>query len=74
MIDINGSLQTWDVELPVHITLEGYVPMEIDGFTIMEHHGEWINGRWTFDSGVPFYQWKHHATAQGWLFYQNAKK
>lgn len=26
-----------------------------------------FNGTWTFDTKVPFYQWMHQATKQGWL-------
>ena len=74
LIDINGALQTWDVGLPVHITLAEYQPMTIDGFQIEDWHGEVTDHGWRFDTRVPFYQWKHHATAQGWLFYQNTEK
>jgi len=31
-------------------------------------HGQDAMGVWRFTSnGLPFYQWRHHATAQGWL-------
>ena len=74
LIDISGALQTWDVTLPVRITLDEYQPMTVDGFPIEESHGFLGSNGWTFNTRVPFYQWKHHATGQGWLFYQNAKK
>ena len=74
LIDISGALQTWDVQLPVKITLREYLPMSIDGFEILEWHGEHSNGQWTFDTKVPFYQWKHEITGQGWLFYQKIEK
>jgi hypothetical protein len=73
MIDINGSLQTWDVQLPVKITLDEYLPLTIDGFQIEEWQGQQVDTQWVFDTKVPFYQWKHQATHQGWLFYQNIK-
>jgi hypothetical protein len=25
------------------------------------------NGTWNFDTKIPFYQWLHHASKQGWL-------
>lgn len=31
-------------------------------------HGQDTMGVWRFSTnGLPFYQWRHHATAQGWL-------
>ena len=31
-------------------------------------HGQDAMGVWRFTTaGLPFYQWRHHATAQGWL-------
>ena len=26
-----------------------------------------FNGTWIFDTKIPFYQWLHHASGQGWL-------
>jgi len=72
-IDVDGAVSTFPLTQPLRITLVEYQPMTIDGFTIMEHHGRWDNNRWIFDTEVPFYQWKHYITGQGWLFYQNTK-
>ena len=42
-----------------------------DGWESRPAHGEELPGCWQFVIGVPFYQWKHHATAQGWLLEPN---
>ncbi|NDB65911.1 MAG: hypothetical protein EB168_09630 [Euryarchaeota archaeon] len=63
---------TWSVTVPLVITLTAYRTTTVDGFLIEDWQGETTEHRWRFDTVVPFYQWKHHATAQGWLFYQNA--
>lgn len=37
-------------------------------------HGQDAMGVWRFTSnGLPFYQWQHHATAQGWLLEPTGK-
>jgi len=69
-VDVDGAVSTFPLTQPLKITLVEYKPITIDGFPIMEHHGRWDNDRWIFDTEVPFYQWKHQATDQGWLFYQ----
>jgi hypothetical protein len=51
---------------------DGISHTTVDGFLIEDWRGETTEHGWRFDTVVPFYQWKHHATAQGWLFYQNA--
>lgn len=63
---------TWSVTVPLVITLTAYRTTTVDGFLIEDWQGETTEHGWRFDTVVPFYQWKHHATAQGWLFYQNA--
>jgi len=59
---------------PVYIEInDGYKLTLIDDFEIKDWMGKVIDGGWVFQCDN-FYQWKHHATDQGWLFYQNAKK
>jgi len=37
-------------------------------------HGSDAMGVWRFTTnGLPFYQWRHHATAQGWLLEPTSK-
>jgi len=37
-------------------------------------HGSDAMGVWRFTTnGLPFYQWRHHATAQGWLLEPTGK-
>jgi hypothetical protein len=39
-----------------------------DGWESRPQHGSDAMGVWRFTSdSIPFYQWKHHATGQGWL-------
>jgi hypothetical protein len=39
----------------------------LDGWEARPQHAWEINGVFTLDTKVAFYQWQHHATAQGWL-------
>lgn len=57
--------------------------LEIDGFELVPNYNHLLPNsssfiqkgtEWKFSIDIPFYQWKHQATHQGWLFYQNAKK
>lgn len=41
--------------------------LKLDGWEARPHHAWEIDGVFTLDTQVPFYQWQHHATAQGWL-------
>jgi hypothetical protein len=42
--------------------------LKFDGWEIRPaYDGIWENSRWTFKLNEPVYQWKHRATAQGWL-------
>lgn len=42
--------------------------LEFDGWQARPQWGQDSMGVWRFSTGqLPFYQWKHHATAQGWL-------
>ena len=39
-----------------------------DGWESRPVHGQNTMGVWRFTTNVlPFYQWRHHATAQGWV-------
>lgn len=41
--------------------------MRFDQWEARPQHGEYQPGTWRFNTDIPFYQWWHHATAQGWL-------
>jgi hypothetical protein len=41
--------------------------LKIDGWEARPQHAWEVNGVFTLDTKVAFYQWLHHATAQGWL-------
>lgn len=42
--------------------------LKFDGWESRPVHGQDFTGMWRFTTdGLPFYQWRHHATAQGWL-------
>lgn len=42
--------------------------LQFDGWEARPEHGSEHEGMWKFTTdGLAFYQWKHHATAQGWL-------
>lgn len=42
--------------------------LKFDGWESRPVHGQDFTGMWRFTTdGLPFYQWQHHATAQGWL-------
>lgn len=45
-----------------------------DGWESRPVHGRDAKGVWRFTTdGFPFYQWQHHATAQGWLLEPTGK-
>ena len=57
---------------PIEITVShvgATVPsLKFDGWESRPVHGQDDTGVWRFTTdGLPFYQWRHHATAQGWL-------
>ena len=57
---------------PIEITVRhsgATVPsLKFDGWELRPVHGRDAIGVWRFTTdGLPFYQWQHHATAQGWL-------
>jgi hypothetical protein len=71
---MTGSIDlhhTVDLLEPIDITIRhqgAYLKsLQFDGWEARPHHAQEINGAWRFQTAIPFYQWKHHATAQGWL-------
>lgn len=60
-----------DLLEPIDITIHhqgAYLKsLQFDGWEARPQHAQEINGVWRFQTSIPFYQWKHHATAQGWL-------
>ena len=71
-ISVNGNTYEHPLLDPIQLKIkDGYQLTLIDGFEIKDWQGYISDGDWYFDSKFPFYQWKHHATDQGWLFYQN---
>ena len=57
---------------PIEITVfhSGITVLSLcfDGWESRPVHGRDAIGVWRFTTdGLPFYQWQHHATAQGWL-------
>lgn len=41
--------------------------LKLDDWEARPQHAWEVNGVFTLDTKVAFYQWQHHATAQGWL-------
>lgn len=41
--------------------------LKLDGWEARPQHAWEVNSVFTLDTKVPFYQWQHHAMAQGWL-------
>ena len=41
--------------------------LKLDGWEARPQHAWEVNGVFVLDTKVAFYQWQHHATAQGWL-------
>ena len=60
-----------DLLAPIDITIRhqgAYLKsLQFDGWEARPQHAQEIDGVWQFQTQIPFYQWKHHATAQGWL-------
>jgi len=72
--DINNQINLHhEVDLlePIDITIHhqgAYLKsLQFDGWESRPQHAQEINGVWRFRTLTPFYQWKHHATSQGWL-------
>lgn len=56
------------IEITVRHTGASVPSLKFDGWEIRPMHGQDAIGVWQFTTdGLPFYQWRHHATAQGWL-------
>lgn len=45
--------------------------LTLDGWEARPQHGEELSGCWQLTTNVPFYQWKHQVTGQGWLLQPN---
>jgi hypothetical protein len=45
--------------------------LKFDGWESRPEYGQELPGCWQLKTDVPFYQWKHHATGQGWLLQPN---
>lgn len=58
LVPINLSVQHNDVYL---------ASLKFDGWESRPQHIWEVDGMFTLDTKVLFYQWQHHATAQGWL-------
>ncbi len=63
---------------PIEITVRhsgATVPsLKFDGWESRPVHGQEAIGVWRFTTnGLPFYQWQHNATAQGWLLEPTSK-
>lgn len=41
--------------------------LKLDNWEARPQHAWEVDGVFTLDTKVAFYQWHHHATAQGWL-------
>lgn len=41
--------------------------LKLDDWEARPQHAWEVNGVFTLDTKIAFYQWQHHATAQGWL-------
>ena len=67
-VNCNGLQSQWPLLEPLQFQANDIVV--IDGIEILPRFGYLChNGRLSIDQ--PFYQWLHHATAQGWLLEPN---
>jgi hypothetical protein len=41
--------------------------LKLDDWEARPQHAWEVNGVFTLDTKIAFYQWQHHATSQGWL-------
>jgi len=71
MINLINLHHAVDLLEPIDITIYhqgAYLKsLRFDGWEARPQHAQEIDGIWRFQTSIPFYQWKHHATAQGWL-------
>lgn len=67
-VNITHSVPLLD---PVHIKVQHdgvYLSsLKLDGWEARPQHAQEVNGEFTLDTKIAFYQWQHHVTAQGWL-------
>ena len=62
------------IEITVFHTGVTVLSLCFDGWESRPVHGQDAMGVWRFiTNGLPFYQWRHHATAQGWLLEPTSK-
>ena len=62
------------IEITVFHTGVTVLSLCFDGWESRPIHGQNAMGVWRFTTnGLPFYQWRHHATAQGWLLEPTSK-
>jgi hypothetical protein len=62
------------IEITVFHTGTTVPSLKFDGWESRPIHGQDTMGVWRFTTnGLPFYQWRHHATAQGWLLEPTSK-
>lgn len=59
------------VEIQVLHTGAYVESLTFDGWESRPQHGQELLGCWQLTTTVPFYQWKHQATGQGWLLEPN---
>lgn len=73
---------TFDYSVPLLTPIEisifhsgiDVVGLEFDRWQARPTWGQDVMGMWRFSTDqLPFYQWKHHATAQGWLLMPTSK-
>jgi hypothetical protein len=63
-VEINN--QTYSAELDAELAFDQDAEVKIDGFDILpKYHYLAEQGQLTIH--IPFYQWLHEVTAQGWL-------
>lgn len=55
------------IKLEIRHTGVELASMCFDQWEARPQHGEYQSDSWKFSTDVPFYQWWHNATAQGWL-------
>jgi len=62
------------IEITVFHTGVTLPSLKFDEWESRPIHGQDTMGVWRFTTnGLPFYQWRHHATAQGWLLEPTSK-
>jgi hypothetical protein len=62
------------IEITVFHTGVTVLSLRFDDWESRPIHGSDAMGVWRFTTnGLPFYQWRHHATAQGWLLKPTSK-